>query len=840
MATIDQDHIWRDGASASPVDQYEAVRHVAAAVANGADTESVFRLVAEEAAALVGADGAGVVRFADGQGILVGRWARPGLSEITIRKTIPLEGPSAVAQVHQTGRAARVFDYGGLDDDRARYLSGVYRNGVAVPVRLGAQIWGAVAVGVADDVVLPDGTEDRLADFAELVALAVANPDPRSREGIETLLETILSSAPVGIAFFDMDLRFVRVNGALAEINGRPVADHIGRSLKELDPAFPDEVVDAMASARDTGEPVLDLEVSGETPATPGVLRHWLSSFYPVRSQHGAVVGVGTVVVEVTDAKRGAEELRRERDYSAALIAAMQDGLAVAKPDGTLIDVSVRFCEMTGFPAGELVGRSPPYPYWPDDAELIREAFARALTGITGEHDLVFRRRDGRPLPVVVAHAPLRGPNGELEGLVATVRDVTERRRAEEERSQLLAAERAARDRTELLQRITALLATALTPDQVLEIATGHGFAAVGDPHGTVMLVEDDVLIPARTTDLRTDAVGAPLRIPIDDPSPLALVVRTGRARFFTSRAEIAATHPDALDRERSDTEAAAIVPLAIEGRITGVLGFIFNRPREFSPEDRALFQAIGDLCAQALERAQLYAQARANADALRQRDALKTAVLRGVSHEFRSPLTAIANAADALEHVADPDERGELLGVVGAETRRLDRLVANVLDLSRLEAGVLEPRMDWCAPAELVAGALEAAAALTSGAIVEADISEQLPLIRADPVLTERVLLNLIHNAVRHGAPPVRIEVRTTADAMEIVVSDQGPGVDPSVAGSIFDPFVGSRDRGGVGLGLGLSRGLAEAQGGWLRLEPMSAGTRFVLSLPLEEWREG
>ena len=842
MATLDHDPERSGLTTPPPEGQYAALRHVATAVANGADPASIFGLVAEGAANLVQADGCGVVRFdADGHGRLVGRWARPGVIAGEVPSVVALDGASAVAKVYRTGAAARVFDYADLDDERAQYLASVYRNGVAVPVRLGAGLWGAVAVGVTQADALPVDTEDRLADFAELVALAVASPDPQSREGIEVLLDTLLSSAPVGLAFFDRDLRFVRVNAALAQINGRPPEEHIGRTLQEFDVGFSDAIVATLARVRDEGAPILDIEVSGETPAQPGVLRTWQVSYYPVRSDHGGVLGVGAVVVEITLAKRAEEELRRERDYSAALIEAMQDGLAVATPDGTLIDVNHRFCEMTGFAGSELVGCSPPYPYWPDGSERtpVEEVFSRALQGYTGEHDLAFRRRDGQPLPVVVAHAPVRGADGELRGFVATVRDVTQQRRADEERSQLLAAERAARDRTEILQSVTASLSTALTPDQVLDVAVGPGFDAVGAPRGMVMLVDEDVLVPARTGDLQTDGIGAPVRIPLDDPSPLATVARSGTASFYASRADLRAENPAALDRVRTDTAALAVVPLAIEGRTLGVLGFAFAEPQSFSIADRALFVTIGALCAQALERARLYARARANAELLRQRDALKSTVLRGVSHEFRSPLTAIANAAEALNYVDDCEERRELVSVVGAETRRLDRLVANLLDLSRLEGGVLEPRLDWCSPAELVAGALEAAATLTAGATVEVDMPDDLPFVRADPVLTERILLNLLHNAVRHGAAPIRMEVRVASDSLDLAVVDAGSGVASAVSESIFEPFVGAPERGGLGLGLGLSRGLAEAQGGRLRLDPSDFGARFVLSLPVDDWAE-
>ena len=167
-------------------------------------------------------------------------------------------------------------------------------------------------------------------------------------------------------------------------------------------------------------------------------------------------------------------------------------------------------------------------------------------------------------------------------------------------------------------------------------------------------------------------------------------------------------------------------------------------------------------------------------------------------------------------------------------ETERLERLVGNLLDLSRLEAGALTAHLDWCAPAEIAAGAVEAAEPLLDGRPVEIDVPADLPLVRADAVLCERILVNLLHNASRHGAPPIRIEGGVAADRLEMAVSDAGPGVDAAIAGRAFEPFVAGPRTGGTGIGLALSRGLARAQGGELRLEQVGDRTRVVLGLPL------
>lgn len=276
-------------------------------------------------------------------------------------------------------------------------------------------------------------------------------------------------------------------------------------------------------------------------------------------------------------------------------------------------------------------------------------------------------------------------------------------------------------------------------------------------------------------------------------------------------------------------------VPLVAGGRPLGLLevgpAVEGEEPRWGSP---GFATAVAGLAAVAVERGRLIATA-LEAEGLRRSDTLKTALLHGVSHEFRTPLTAIRTAAHALgAGAAGTDEGATLLAVMGEETERLDRLVANMLDLSRLEAGALVAHLDWCAPAEMVAGAIEAAGSRVDGGDIRTDVPSGLPLVRADAVLCERILVNLLHNAVRHGAPPVVVEGRVAGGRLRISVSDAGAGIDPSVRDRVFEPFVAGGRTAGTGVGLALARGLAEAQGARLEVEPVGRGTLFALSFAL------
>jgi two-component system sensor histidine kinase KdpD len=283
-------------------------------------------------------------------------------------------------------------------------------------------------------------------------------------------------------------------------------------------------------------------------------------------------------------------------------------------------------------------------------------------------------------------------------------------------------------------------------------------------------------------------------------------------------------------------TPAAAGFAIPLVAR-TRTLGLLDVGPSLAEGETRwgrpGFAAAVGTLVSLAVERSLLVEQA-LEAESLRRSDELKTALLRTVSHEFRTPLTAVRTAGEALAEETSPPDAEALVAVIRTETERLERLVANLLDLSRLEAGALVARLDWCDPTELAAGAIEAAAPLLEGRPVATDVAPGLPLCRADAVFCERILVNLLHNAVRHGAPPVALEVRRSGERLELAVVDHGSGPDPALQPRLFAPFVSGARSGGTGIGLALARGLAQAQGGSVRLDPATDGTRFVLSLPL------
>ena len=227
-----------------------------------------------------------------------------------------------------------------------------------------------------------------------------------------------------------------------------------------------------------------------------------------------------------------------------------------------------------------------------------------------------------------------------------------------------------------------------------------------------------------------------------------------------------------------------------------------------------------------------------AEAEAARQADAAKTVILHAISHDLRSPLTAIRTAAAGLrEEETKPADRIALIDAIEEESERLTRLIGNLLDLSRIEAAAVHPRTDWCDLLDVISTAVSHLHIPDSTSRIQIELEGELPLVRADASQLERVFANLIENALRYSPSDqaVRISGGVGGGKVVIRVIDRGPGVPVAQRDAIFKPFNTGDEREGAGLGLAISKGFVEANGGELRLQADSPdGTAFAVSFPL------
>ena len=226
-------------------------------------------------------------------------------------------------------------------------------------------------------------------------------------------LEATYRSAPVGLCVLDADLRFVRVNDRLALMNGPDAAAHVGRTVRELLPALADAAEPVLRRVLDTGEPVLAVEITGETPAAPGVRRTWVESWYPLRDAAGAVVGINVVAEDVTERRHAEAALQASEARYRALVEAAPLMAWSGDTDGRVNLANRRWAEYSGRPAADAVGRHWSDAVHPDDQDQVRTLREHAVTtGEAIELEVRFRRHDGayrwhlaRVVPVVVPPA---------------------------------------------------------------------------------------------------------------------------------------------------------------------------------------------------------------------------------------------------------------------------------------------------------------------------------------------------------------------------------------------------------------------------------------------------
>lgn len=286
-----------------------------------------------------------------------------------------------------------------------------------------------------------------------------------------------------------------------------------------------------------------------------------------------------------------------------------------------------------------------------------------------------------------------------------------------------------------------------------------------------------------------------------------------------------------AIAQEENWVALAAFVVAAIVS--SSVAGLARARAVEAEQRREEADRALAELEALTRERDRMQAEA-VQAEAVRRSDELKTVLLRSISHDLRTPLTSIIAGGSALgSETLTAAERAELSEGIVAEGSRLSRLVENLLDMSRLEAGKAEPHRGPVDLAEVLEAVRQGQSQPES---IRLALDAELPMVKADPVQLERVFANLLENAVRYGnGRPVLVRSRVVGGNIVVRVVDQGPGIPEGERERIFEPFQhGAAANAGSGLGLAIARGFVEANGGEIAVESLPGqGTSFVVTLP-------
>jgi PAS domain S-box-containing protein len=558
--------------------------------------------------------------------------------ELQERYPPDLDAPTGAANVARTGESElypeltpELLERAGADPEEIDIIRALgMASAMVVPLRARDRVMGALTL-IATEGRGAYGPEDLA--FAEQIAgrAAIAVDNARlygeAREA-RALLDTLIDQAPIGVGFLDRDGRYVRVNEALAEINGVPPAEHVGRTVAEIVPHVAGTVTAQLERIVAGGGPVADVEV--ERPRPDGSSGYYLVSYYPVRLAGGEALGMGLTVLDISARVRAAEELRAQRDLYEALLRAQSElGEAFALLDGErIVFVNEAAERLAGRSAAELLAIPSVFELLPAEerrpvASRLRaardEVHARG-SGFTTE----IVRPDGSRVPIEAAGRSLPGEGHER--LVLIARDITDRRQQEAERERLLQTEQAARRASEAAHARVRLLADA---SALLERSLSDEESVQDVAELLVARLSDSAMIDVLGRDMRIRRLGAASRTPGGDrllarlaegnrlqarsDHPIARTLREQQAAFLDDPAgahmrDVARTDEE-LERFRAAAgRSLAVVPLVARGRAVGALSVGWHAAgRRPTRDEWSLIEALAQRIALAADSALQY-----------------------------------------------------------------------------------------------------------------------------------------------------------------------------------------------------------------------------------------
>lgn len=621
-------------------------------------------------------------------------------------------------------------------------------------------------------------------------------------------LEAIYATAPIGLYFIDTDLRYLRVNEHLAQVNGVSVQSHIGRTVREILPELAAKLEPIYQQAIASGEPILNIEISGTNIAEPGVERTWLSSFYPLK-QNGQVIGINGMVQEITERKSIEQALQDTEARLTRFAESDLIGILFGDIHGKINYANDEFLRIIGYSRQELLSGQiswteiTPSEWLPFDDRSIAEAQVR---GACTPYEKQYIHKDGHRVWALVGYSLL----GEArEELVAFILDISDRKQTE-----VALQESDARLKCFVDANIVGVLLADLKGN-LLE-ANDAFLHMVG-------YTQDDV----RSGNMRWREMTPPEWADADNRS-IEQIRAIGSCPPF--------------EKEYIRKDGSRVPILVGSSMLPGAQEVCFCFVLDLSDRKTAEI-ALRDSEAKYRQLAAQEQAARAEAELANR---LKDEFLAVLSHELRSPLNPILGWARLLQtRRLDETKTLEALATIERNAKLQAQLIEDLLDISRIMRGKLTI---IAAPVDLnfvITAALETVrlAAEAKTIQIELTLDPNVKSVFGDAGRLQQVVWNLLSNAVKFTPVGGRVEVRLMQVDTEaqIQVIDTGKGINPQFVPYVFEYFRqedGSTTRkfGGLGLGLAIARQIVELHGGriWADSLGEGQGTTFTVRLPL------
>ena len=714
---------------------------------------------------------------------------------------------------------------------------------------------------------MPDVPPSATPPDAVLASAREPSPQP-AQNTLQSLLEQvgarpaqvveILDGASEALVAFDAGRRILHANRSAEILFGYAPGSLDGLSTDVL---VPERLRQPQAPPMAVTADVMQVDLPG---------RRHDGSELPIAWAFGSVGGPSFAIFVMTVRDRttvdlGLAALRASEERFRLLVDGVREyAIFMLDPSGMVSSWNKGAERSKGWLAAEIIGQSYAVFFTEEDRaagtppRLLASAIREGSIEVSGWRV----RKDGTRFYASAHLTALRTPSGELRGFAKITRDLTERLQAEDNERRMI-SERAGREAAEAaehrvrfseerlwrLQRATAALSEAATPLEVASVVLDQSLQALDAAGGAIYLVAADgkslEMLDQRGHPAQTRVRHGTLFL--ENRAPLSDAARERTPVFYASFEECAARYPHLRDAIRAGNfEASAALPLLTHGALLGVLGIRFQQPRVFTEADRSLLLTLSELCAQALERARLFAaesEARAHAESANRS---KDEFLAMLGHELRNPLAPIVTALQLMK-LRGGDTLQKERTVIERQIIHLTRLVDDLLDVSRITRGMVELKKERVEMAEVVAKATELSSPLLEQRHqhLALRVAAQGLAVDGDPTRLAQVVSNLLTNAAKYTPPAGHIEIAASRVEERIVltVRDDGIGIASDMLSRVFELFSQERqsiDRslGGLGLGLAIARSLVVMHGGSVTASSAGhgRGSVFAVDLPAAE----
>jgi PAS domain S-box-containing protein len=621
-------------------------------------------------------------------------------------------------------------------------------------------------------------------------------------------IEAIYRSAPIGLCFVNRDLQFVRINEQLAEIDGISVSGHLGRSIGDVLPELAETIEPLYRQVIESGEPILNRELSGITRAQPGVLRYWLCNYYPQKDAANGVIGVNVMVQEITDRKRQEAALQQttmalrasERKFS-AIFNQTFELIGLLDANGVVLEINQTALDSLVQPlpwriqarASEIVGtelwQTPWWRYFPHLQHQLRAAIDRAKGGEFVRYEIEFPSQLGTSTPTIdFSVKPVFDECGEVATLIVEGRDITAIKQTE-------AALREGEERFRTLADNMSQLAWMTDASGGIFWYNQRWFDYTGTTLAQVQGWDWQQVHHPEHVDRVVEHFRQCIAIGTEWEDTFPLRGRDGTYRWFLSRA----------------------IPIC---DTAGQVVRWFGTNTDITEQQTALRE---------LKQAQ--------AD-LGERNQELDSFVHVVAHDLKAPLRGIANLSqwieDDLEGAISPEIQKHT-SLLRSRVARMEATIDGLLDYARV--GRIEDPIEPVAVSHLLAEVIDS---ICPPPTFKIKIASSLPTIQTKRLLLSQVFTNLISNGIKHhdrADGSIQILGRDLGDFHEFFVADDGPGIDPEQHDRVFEIFQAMNPQNradSTGIGLAIVKKIIEAEGGTIRLESqVGKGTTFYFTWP-------